>query len=104
MVEPQHIGGGKKCIVLHPSDNTATALADLQEGETLYLNLGEESRAITLRESIPFAHKFAILAIPPGEAVRKYGQLIGEATQDIQAGDYVHVHNVASKRTRGQGR
>jgi len=104
MTEPQRSGEGRKCIVLHPSDNTATALADLQKGETLYLHLGEESRAITLREPIPFAHKFAILAIPEGGAVRKYGQPIGEATRDIQVGDYVHVHNVVSKRTRGQGR
>ena len=104
MVELPHSREGKRYIVLHPSDNTATALADLQKGETLYLDLGAESRAITLREPIPFAHKFAILAIPPGEAVRKYGQLIGEATRDIQAGDYVHIHNVVSKRMRGQGR
>ena len=104
MIEPQRSGEGRKWIVLHPSDNTATALADLQKGETLYLHLGEESRAITLREPIPFAHKFAILAIPEGGAVRKYGQPIGEATRDIEVGNYVHVHNVVSKRTRGQGR
>ena len=104
MVEPRPSREGKKCILLHPSDNTATALVDLQKGETLRLDLGGENRAVTLREPIPFAHKFAIAEIPQGGAVRKYGQQIGEATQDIQAGDYVHIHNVASKRTRGQGR
>ena len=105
MVEPRGSGEGKKYIFLHPCDNTATALVDLQEGETLYLeDLGAESRAVTLREPIPFAHKFAIAEIPQGGAVRKYGQPIGEATRDIQVGDYVHIHNVVSKRTRGQGR
>jgi altronate dehydratase small subunit len=104
MIEPNRSGEGRKYIVLHPSDNTATALADLQKGETLHLDLGEESRAIKLKEPIPFAHKFAILAIPEGGAVRKYGQVIGEATRDIEVGNYVHIHNVVSKRTRGQGR
>ncbi len=103
MVERQAEGEGKRFILLHPSDNTATALADLQKGEALHLDLGEGSRTITLREPIPFAHKFAILAISEGKDVRKYGQVIGEATQDIQAGDYVHIHNVVSKRTKGQG-
>ncbi len=104
MVEPAHSRERKKYIVLHPSDNTATALADLQKGETLCLEPGEENRPINLRQPIPFAHKFAILRIAAGEPVRKYGQVIGEATQDIQAGDYVHIHNVVSKRTKGQGR
>jgi len=94
----------KRFILLHPSDNTATALADLQKGEVLHLDLGAEGRDLTLRESIPFAHKFAILPIPQGGEVKKYGELIGDASLDIEAGEYVHVHNVVSRRTRGQGR
>ena len=105
MTERRIEGGGKKYILLDSSDNTATALVDLQKGEALSLEPGKEGRSsLILRESIPFAHKFAIAAIPQGGAVRKYGQVIGEATQDIHAGDYVHIHNVVSKRTRGQGR
>jgi altronate dehydratase small subunit len=94
---------GKKYILLHPSDNTATALMDLPQGETLWLDWSRE-KALTLRESIPFAHKFAVMTIAEGATVFKYGQPIGKATQDILAGDYVHIHNVASRRTRGQGR
>jgi altronate dehydratase small subunit len=104
MVEPRLEGEGRKYILLHPSDNTATALTDLRKGEALSLVLGQESRTLTLRESVPFAHKFAVAPIPRGGAVCKYGQQIGEATEEIQAGDYVHIHNVASKRTKGQGR
>jgi len=105
MAEGRIEGRGKKYIVLDPSDNTATALVDLHKGEALSLEPGNEvGGSLTLREPIPFAHKFAIAAIPRGGAVRKYGQVIGEATQDIHPGDYVHIHNVVSKRTRGQGR
>ena len=34
-------------------------------------------------------------------AVRKYGEIIGLATKDIQQGEYVHVHNIESCRGRG---
>ncbi len=35
------------------------------------------------------------MAIPEGQGVLKYGHFIGEATQDIAAGEHVHVHNLA---------
>ncbi|MDH7499188.1 MAG: UxaA family hydrolase [candidate division NC10 bacterium] len=92
-------------ILLHPSDNTATALADLEKGEVLRLDrVGGKGLSITLTEPIPFAHKFAIALIRRGDEVRKYGEWIGQASQDIHPGEHVHVHNVESQRTRGQGR
>jgi altronate dehydratase len=42
---------------------------------------------------IPFGHKAALAPIAHGEAVVKYGVVIGHATQDISAGEHVHVHN-----------
>jgi altronate dehydratase small subunit len=104
MIERQAQGGGRKHILLHPSDNTATALADLQKGEVLSFASKEGNSSIILTESIPFAHKFATASIPQGAEVRKYGELIGEASQDIRPGDLVHVHNLVSRRSRGQGR
>ena len=32
--------------------------------------------------------------MPQGEAVRRYGQVIGQATQPIAAGTHVHTHNI----------
>jgi altronate dehydratase small subunit len=52
-------------------------------------------------EKIRFGHKFAIRAIGRGEAIIKYGEPIGLATQDIAAGRHVHVHNLESTRGRG---
>ena len=51
--------------------------------------------------NIPAGHKFAIQPIRKGEKVFKYGEVIGLATQDIQMGQYVHVHNIESCRGRG---
>jgi altronate hydrolase len=46
-------------------------------------------------------HKFAVRPIREGDAVSKYGQIIGFAGRAIAAGEHVHVHNVASSRLPG---
>lgn len=47
-------------------------------------------------EEIPAGHKYALKNIKEGEAVIKYGEIIGRATADIGKGDWVHTHNVKS--------
>ena len=47
-------------------------------------------------EKIPAGHKYALRPIACGETVIKYGEIIGRATQDIAAGEWVHTHNVKS--------
>src|SRR5690606_11482348 len=48
---------------------------------------------LTLRADIPAMHKVALVPIAKGEAIRKYGQVIGFAGTDIAPGDHVHTHN-----------
>ena len=45
---------------------------------------------------IPAGHKYALSDIGCGETVIKYGQVIGRASRDIKAGEWVHTHNVRS--------
>ena len=40
-------------------------------------------------------HKIARRALNVGDTIRKYGQVIGVASTAIQAGDWVHTHNLA---------
>ena len=49
----------------------------------------------------PSGHKFALLEIPAGGEIRKYGEIIGLATRVIRPGEQVHVHNLESCRGRG---
>lgn len=58
----------------------------------------KDNVAVTLTGTgdIPAGHKLALQAIPAGEYVIKYGQIIGRATRDIAPGEWVHTHNVAS--------
>ena len=85
-------------ILNDQKDNVTTALIKLEKGQVVHLELTEKMLDITLKDSIPFAHKFAIMEIKKGEEVIKYGESIGMATRDIQAGEHVHVHNLQSIR------
>src|SRR3954464_13262727 len=46
-------------------------------------------------QDIPAGHKLAASPIASGEPVRKFGQIIGFASQPIRAGEHVHEHNCA---------
>jgi altronate dehydratase small subunit len=92
---------GAKAIVVDERDSVATALADLAAGEVVVLRVGGVDREIALRAPIAFGHKVALMAIPAGESVVKYGEVIGRATQAIAPGEHVHVHNLESMRGRG---
>lgn len=45
---------------------------------------------------IPAGHKVALCDIQKGGFVYKYGEVIGRATQNIRAGEWVHTHNLRS--------
>jgi len=93
----------RQAILVHPNDSVATALEALPEGVAVDIEGtgGAPDRRITLREAVAFGHKFAIEAIAKGSPVIKYGETIGLATQPIQAGEWVHTHNIESTRGRG---
>ena len=87
----------KRAMRINPDDNTATALGDIEAGETISLvsksgPVGE----MTATQAVPFGHKLAVADVKNGEKVLKYGEVIGLATQPISKGDYIHTHNVAS--------
>ena len=88
-------------ILISESDNVATALVELLQGDVgRYLTQGQ-MQEISIAESIPKYHKFAVRDIAKNQLVRKYGEVIGEAVHDIGKGCHVHVHNLISPR-RGE--
>jgi altronate dehydratase small subunit len=82
-------------------DNVATALRDVEAGETVTVGVGDEERSVEMIDDVAFGHKLAIESIGAGETIVKYGKSIGNATEDIPAGTWVHVHNVESNYGRG---
>lgn len=84
-------------LVISSRDNVATALQPLETGQVIVV----AGQSITIAEPTPKGHKIALRLIRAGEQVMKYGSTIGTATSDIQPGEHVHTHNVASGRGRG---
>ncbi len=76
-------------IRLNRADNVIVSRVDIKSGT----EIPEEK--ITCLDEIPFGHKVASQYIKSGDVVKKYGQIIGFAARDIQAGEHVHDHNVS---------
>lgn len=80
----------KQFIQIHPLDNVAVALQDLEQG----MNIPLMQQQITLQSPIARGHKFALSPIQANEHIIKYGLSIGHATQPIGAGEHVHSVNL----------
>ncbi len=86
---------------LSEKDNVATLLEDAAPGTEVLVRLGKETDTVKAGESIPFGFKIAVLDIPKGGSIIKYGETIGIASRDIKKGEMVHVHNLEGARGRG---
>ena len=84
-------------IKIHPDDNVAVALEQLNCKETY----SADGTVITALEDIPRGHKIALRDIPCGSRIIKYGNPIAIATKDITAGSWVHTHNVRTGLSEG---
>src|SRR5919201_3252612 len=81
----------EKAILLHPDDDVAIAKAPIPAGTVLE----DRTERIAVRCDIRPGHKVARRARAQGATVRRYGQVIGLATQGIAPGEHVHTHNLA---------
>ncbi len=91
---------GWAALVLHPDDDVAVALRDLDAGADVAVRCAAQIRRVRVVDAIPLGHKLALHSLVAGATVRKYGEPIGVATRAIDAGRHVHVHNLASARGR----
>jgi len=76
-------------IRLHPDDDVVIALEQLIPGNTI------ASEQVTISSLVPPGHKMATRAIAAGNAVHRYGQIIGFASKHIAPGQHVHSHNLS---------
>ncbi|MGH3495614.1 MAG: UxaA family hydrolase, partial [Sciscionella sp.] len=76
---------------LHVDDMVGIARRELAAGERLAI----DGHQITVATDVPYGHKIALVDIASGDPVKKYGQIIGQATVDVAAGTHVHTHNLA---------
>jgi altronate hydrolase len=76
-------------IKIHPDDDLAVALNDLQAGEDVVLN----GSVIKLCDPVPAKHKFTLKDIRSGDPVYMYGVIVGQAMQNIAKGGLVTTSN-----------
>lgn len=86
-----------ECFQIHKADNVAMLLQDAADASEINVR-GDSSHSTTFHaaQSIRAGHKVAVVSIAQGERILKYGYPIGEATQSIAQGEWVHLHNCRS--------
>jgi altronate dehydratase small subunit len=91
----------RRALILDSDDTVATALEHVEAGDEVEARLGNRTQTLKAAEKIPFGFKVALIDIPKGGMVVKYGEAIGKASRPIQKGQLVHVHNIEGTRGRG---
>lgn len=82
----------RQFLHVNPADNVAVAFVEFPAGTSLSV----AGRLVTLRETVPAGHKFALVDLPAGTPVIKYAGPIGRTTRAVSAGEWVHEHNLAT--------
>lgn len=85
-------------IKISGADNVAIALKNLSIGQIFEI----DGEVFGLKDQIKKGHKFAIRPIKKSQSISKFGFPIGTSTQDIDIGEWVHVHNIKSNLENGK--
>ncbi len=85
-------------IVLNQKDNVGTSIKSLKANSNIMIKIEKKLINFLLKDNIRLCHKFSLNLIKKGEKIIKYGEIIGEATINIDKGKHVHIHNIKSLR------
>ena len=89
-------------LLIHLQDNVVVVTASVSaDSPVSFVKQGVETQILAV-EDIPVYHKVAIRDIARGEQVKKYGHVIGTASQDIGIGEHVHCHNIVSPSRKAE--
>src|SRR6478735_9039572 len=77
-------------VHLRPQDNIAVCRRPIPA----HTDITFDGATIRVPATIRMGHKFAVRPVKEGDAILKYGQIIGFANRAIAPGEHVHVHNV----------
>lgn len=75
-----------RSVRLSPQDNVLVAVDNFEPGAVLY--------GVTAKARVPRGHKMALVDIAKSQPILKFDQIIGFASKDIAAGEWIHEHNV----------
>src|SRR3712207_3281016 len=78
-----------KVLQIHPFDEMAVALANLDEGSQIEVG----DRRLRLLSSVHAKHKVYLQDLPAGSTPRLYGMPAGRTTRAVRQGEAVSPHN-----------
>ena len=87
-----------KALKINDRDNCAVLLSDVRKGETVEVRTGTVTNSLNARCDIALGHKIALVSLTVDQPIVKYGEEIGRAGTAIEAGDWIHLHNVTCRR------
>jgi altronate hydrolase len=79
-----------RALRLNASDNVIIAVDEIPAGAS-------PDAGLAAKERIPKGHKMAVAPVAAGAPIRKFGQIIGFASNAIAPGEWVHEHNCAMR-------
>jgi altronate hydrolase len=82
-----------RAIRVHASDDVAVAVDALEPGDVI--TVGDAT--VVVREAVPAGHKVALHALREGDVIHKYGWAIGRLTAAVDAGSWIHSHNLKTQ-------
>jgi altronate hydrolase len=74
-----------RVLRLHAADNVIVSIDPILPGAV--------AEGITAISRVPKGHKMAVRELAVGDAILKFGQVIGFATAPIKPGEHIHTHN-----------
>ncbi|WP_246031592.1 UxaA family hydrolase [Salibacterium salarium] len=89
-----------KFLIHNRGDHVGVATTTIKSGEKVvgvYMD-DEDTIELTSNGDIPLGHKISVVDLDKSENVIKYQVTIGETTKQLSKGDYVHTHNIKTKR------
>jgi (2R)-sulfolactate sulfo-lyase subunit alpha len=88
-------------VVHEEGDSVGTIVVEgVKAGDALTGWIMEQDKTVNVKtlSDIPIGHKIALKELKNGDTVIKYGVDIGRTIAPIKLGEYLHVHNVKTKR------
>jgi len=82
-----------RAVRVRPTDDVAVAVDALEAGDAI--TVGDDT--VRIREAIPAGHKVALRALGVGDVIHKCGWAIGRLTAAVEAGDWIHSHNLKTQ-------
>ena len=78
----------KRALIMAMTDDVATVIDSVAAGEAVSVRTksGEVVDELVAREDIPRFHKICLRALASGDLARKYGEVIGIMTDDVERG------------------